>query len=390
MKVAVWSMGDGSTVETFYRYAASGERYFKAVGTQTPEYSVLVGGTASGRSATLGVFTGAQGQSLKYWNIVGPSGEVVGRIKTGGVKQWYVKDHLGSTRAVVNDTGAVVEQHDYYPFGLEMSGRGTVDSPALHERYTGHLWDGETGLLYAGARLLDPAIGRWLGVDPLAGDYPSHSPYNYVMGNPLGLIDPTGMAPEVVKASDCPPDCPDSDRDGSGTYAAAAVAVGVLVADDVTAVGILDDILIPVVVVTAVLTNETREAQRTHVTYTTTNPATGEVYVGRASGFGTPVEVVRNRDASHHMTAEGFGPARLDQFANGRIGGAAVRGREQQMIDAFGGARSDPDRRSDSRSANRIRGVSKLNPKGLIYHAAANAAFGNIHPYTGLGNRGSR
>ena len=48
--------------------------------------------------------------------------------------------------------------------------------------------------------------------------------------------------------------------------------------------------------------------------------------------------------------------------------------------DKNGGAKSE-----GGTSGNSIRGVSKLNPKGPIYHEAADNAFGNIAPYTGLG-----
>ncbi len=44
----------------------------------------------------------------------------------------------------------------------------------------------------ANARYYDPQTGRWLSVDPLAGKYPSLSPYNYVANNPLKHIDPDG------------------------------------------------------------------------------------------------------------------------------------------------------------------------------------------------------
>jgi hypothetical protein len=52
------------------------------------------------------------------------------------------------------------------------------------------------GLYDYGARWYDPAIGRWTSVDPLAETMASWSPYNYVLGDPISLTDPTGMFPE--------------------------------------------------------------------------------------------------------------------------------------------------------------------------------------------------
>lgn len=126
-----------------------------------------------------------------------------------------------------------------------------------------------------------------------------------------------------------------------------------------------------------------------YVTYTKTNPRTGRVYVGRSYGYGDPRAIVAARDANHHIRG-GYGPAVLDRWATATLPRSqrwadpayqAIRGREQQMIDRFGGARSD--HRPGSRSGNAIRGVARDNPLGRIYHAAATARFGRVAPYTG-------
>ena len=95
----------------------------------------------------------------------------------------------------MNSSGTVLETRDYYPFGLEMPGRSYLSGTKAKENYTGHERDAESGMLYAGARFYMPNIGRWTSVDPLAASYPAWSPYNYVLNNPLGLVDPDGKAP---------------------------------------------------------------------------------------------------------------------------------------------------------------------------------------------------
>lgn len=137
-----------------------------------------------------------ENNAFKSWNLGGAAG-LVGRSYMTPPAPWpeqvyYVTDHLGSIRAVVDVGGYVREARDYYPYGLTMPGRFYAPVDTTREGFTGHELDKETGQYYAGARFYSPALGRWFVVDPLAEKYPALSPYSYVANNPLIFIDPNG------------------------------------------------------------------------------------------------------------------------------------------------------------------------------------------------------
>ena len=106
---------------------------------------------------------------------------------------YFLKDHLGSNRAVVNQkTGQVVEKYDYYPFGKQ---HGDYHTGYIHPyRYNGKELESMMGIdwLYYGARILEPEWGRFTTPDPLAEEEPGISPYVYCENNPVNAIDPDG------------------------------------------------------------------------------------------------------------------------------------------------------------------------------------------------------
>ncbi|WP_406845496.1 DUF6443 domain-containing protein [Flavobacterium soyae] len=109
---------------------------------------------------------------------------------------YQYKDHLGNVRLSYDKTLAIQDENHYYPFGLKQIGYGApIVSSSYKYKYNGKELQDELGLgMYDyGARNFDPAIGRWMNIDPLAEKGRRWTPYNYVYNNPLRFIDPDGM-----------------------------------------------------------------------------------------------------------------------------------------------------------------------------------------------------
>ena len=105
---------------------------------------------------------------------------------------FFIKDHLGSVRAVVSETGIVQQTNDYYPYGDLFSSAGTADSSGNRYRFTGKERGNETGLYDFSARFLHTSLGRFTTIDPLAEKYPNISPYAYCKENPVNRVDSDG------------------------------------------------------------------------------------------------------------------------------------------------------------------------------------------------------
>ena len=133
------------------------------------------------------------GANLRQWNVLGNGNE--GCIKSSGHKNYYLKDHLGSIRAVLDESRNVISAQDYDPWGHIYENR-SYDSDTSVYKFTGKERDKNTGYDYFGARYYMSKIARWTSIDPLLEKHYDYSPYNYVLNNPLGMIDPDGRQEE--------------------------------------------------------------------------------------------------------------------------------------------------------------------------------------------------
>ena len=109
---------------------------------------------------------------------------------------YYLKDHQGNNRVVINQSGTVEEANHYYPFGGVFASSGNVQP----YKYNGKELDVKKGLNWYdyGARHYDAALGRFTTVDPLSERYYSIGMYAYCNNNPVRYIDPTGMSTSPI------------------------------------------------------------------------------------------------------------------------------------------------------------------------------------------------
>jgi len=141
------------------------------------------------------------------------------------VTSYYHLDALGSVRAITDAAGAVVERHDFRPFGADtepLPGAGT-DA----RRFAGEERDG-TGLDYFGARYFSMATARFTSVDPIVSpaaliDPQKWNRYAYARNNPLRFVDPTGMDdedrdPVEIPIPPCSEICQEFDTWAEGAY----------------------------------------------------------------------------------------------------------------------------------------------------------------------------
>ena len=109
----------------------------------------------------------------------------------------YHFNNVGSTMAVTDAKGDIVETYNYTPYGELIDGEYREDIPFLYNGQYGVTTDGN-GLYYMRARYYNVEIKRFINQDVLLGVLERISSLNrfaYVEGNPVSYLDPFGLEP---------------------------------------------------------------------------------------------------------------------------------------------------------------------------------------------------
>jgi RHS repeat-associated protein len=109
------------------------------------------------------------------------------RQTTAAASLYFIQDHLGSTRALTDTTGNIIEQQEYDSFG------NSSGSAFTRYGYTGRERDPDTGMLYYRARFYDPEVGRFASEDPIGFESDDENWYSYISNDPVNDTDPSGL-----------------------------------------------------------------------------------------------------------------------------------------------------------------------------------------------------
>ena len=171
---------DGTTIN--FQYDPFGNRIAKTIGNELTRY-VLDGDNVllelDNANAIKARYTA--GLAMDSWIS----------MERGEDSYFYHTDGLGSIKNLTNTNAIVENTYEYDDYG-NVTQSGNIENPYT---YTGREWEAAIGLYYYRTRFYDAEVGRFLTKDVEFGNIrrpSSFNRYNYVEGNPINYVDPTG------------------------------------------------------------------------------------------------------------------------------------------------------------------------------------------------------
>ena len=188
------------------RFLGDGQpRKLTDTNNQTIEYIYGANGQKLAKTSTDGTETYYAGGFVYKGSTLDHVMHSEGSYYPANSGQYYynLKDHLGNVRLVVNSNKVVVDQNDYYPFGLNMTGNHSGAINNLYKYNGKELQTDAIGTGYLdwhdyGFRMYDASLGRWFCKDPLAELMAGVSSYSYAYNSPANFVDMFGLYPRYV------------------------------------------------------------------------------------------------------------------------------------------------------------------------------------------------
>jgi RHS repeat-associated protein len=174
-----------------FGYAADGTRLWKRIDQNPTNVQVWIGNIYEEKSGKKLFHVFAGSQQVCTFEAGSP---LDGGSDTNKVGCYYCEDSLNTSSALSDSAHNQIEVNVYYPFGRTQTASPQA-SFQVSRRFTGQVFDAESGLYYYNARYYDSELGRFIQPDDKIPDFSnpqSYNRYSYVLNNPLRYTDPSG------------------------------------------------------------------------------------------------------------------------------------------------------------------------------------------------------
>jgi len=189
--VSLASTANGAVLAS-YTYDANGNRVSTYISSNTPTTTSYVVDTSLAYASVVEEYSGTNtAPSARY-----DYGDDLVRMDRGSGVYYYIYDGLGSTRQLVNTTGAVTDSYGYSAFGELASRTPSTGGTANPFLFNAQQFDGASGDYFLRARYYDQSNGRFISQDPYKGS--DETPvslhrYLYATADPINFSDPSGL-----------------------------------------------------------------------------------------------------------------------------------------------------------------------------------------------------